>query len=80
MNKNKIAITLDRDIVERLNLLVRQRVFLNRSRAIQEAMLEKIERMDHTRLAEECEKLDPDFEKAIADEGLSEELTKWPEY
>lgn len=80
MNKNKIAITLDQDIVARLDLLVRQHIFLNRSKAIQEAMREKIEQIDHTRLMKECEKLDPDFEKAMANEGLSEELIKWPEY
>jgi hypothetical protein len=30
--------------------------------------------------AKECVKLDPDFEKSIAEEGLSEELSGWPEY
>lgn len=31
-------------------------------------------------LARECAKLDPEFEKAIAEEGLSVELNEWPEY
>jgi hypothetical protein len=31
-------------------------------------------------LAEECAKLDPAFEKAMADEGLTEDLSQWPEY
>ena len=43
-------------------------------------MEEKLERVDQNRLARECEKLDPAFEKALAEEGLSEELTEWPEY
>jgi Arc/MetJ-type ribon-helix-helix transcriptional regulator len=59
---------------------VRQHVFSNRSRAIQEAVQEKLERLDRRRLAEECAKLDPAFEKAMADEGLSEELAAWPKY
>jgi hypothetical protein len=28
----------------------------------------------------ECKKLDPKFEKAMAEEGLSEDLSQWPEY
>lgn len=33
-----------------------------------------------SRLAQECAKLDPDFEKLLAEEGLSEELAEWPEH
>ena len=80
MNKNKIAITLDRDIIQHLDYLVKEHIFTNRSRAIQEAVEEKLERMEHSRLAKECAKLDPSFEKAMAEEGVSEELSKWPEY
>jgi len=80
MNKNKIAITLDQNIIERLDRLVSKHVFTNRSRAIQEAVQEKLERIDRSRLAKECAKLDPAFEKSMAEEGLSEELAKWPEY
>jgi hypothetical protein len=36
--------------------------------------------MERSRLAQECAKLDPVFEKAMADEGLSEELAAWPNY
>jgi len=80
MNKNKIAITLDHNILERLDRLVKEHVFENRSRAIQEAVQDKLERIEQSRLAKECAKLNPDFEKAMAEEGLSEELSKWPEY
>jgi hypothetical protein len=31
-------------------------------------------------LARESAKLDPLFEKALAEEGLSAELSEWPEY
>ena len=80
MNKNKIAITLDRNIIEHLDHLIKEHIFTNRSRAIQEAVQEKLERMERSRLAKECAKLDPSFEKAMAEEGISEELSKWPEY
>lgn len=80
MNKSKIAITIDHRIIERIDYLIKRHIFTNRSRAIQEAVEEKLERMERGRLAKECAKLDPKFEKALAEEGLSEEVEKWPEY
>ncbi len=80
MSQTKVAITIDEQILAKVDALVRRKVFSNRSRAIQEAVREKLERMDRNRLAEECAKLDPSFERAIADEGLSEELAAWPKY
>ncbi len=76
----KIAITLDQRTLSRLDSLVRTRRYPNRSKAIQEAVEEKLERVERSRLAQECAKLDPDFEKAMAEEGMSEELSGWPEY
>ena len=84
MNKAKIAVTLDQNIVDHLDRFVKENIFTNRSRAIQEAVQEavqeKLERMEHGRLARECAKLDPVFEKAMAEEGLSEDTSEWPEY
>ena len=76
----KVAISLDEGVLTRLDRLVRQRAFPNRSKAIEQAVKEKLERLDRSRLARECAKLDPAFEKALADEGLSGELAEWPEY
>ena len=80
MRTAKIAISLDENLVDRLDRLVKDRVFPNRSRAIREALQEKLEHLERSRLARECAKLDPAFEKALAEEGLSEELAEWPEY
>lgn len=80
MGMTKIAITLDERTVGQLDQLVRNRVFPNRSRVIQEAVKEKLEHLEQSRLAQECAKLDPAFEKAMAEEGLSEESGRWPEY
>ncbi|MBM3469966.1 MAG: ribbon-helix-helix protein, CopG family [Armatimonadetes bacterium] len=80
MARSKVAISLDETVLARLDRLVRERVFPNRSRAIQEAVSEKLQRLERNRLARECAKLDPGFEKALAEEGLSRELTEWPEY
>ncbi len=66
--------------MERLDQLVAKKVFPSRSRAIQEALEEKLTRMARTRLAEECAKLDRISEQSLADEGLSEALQEWPEY
>ena len=80
MSTLKVAITLDEKTLTKLDRLVKASVFPNRSKAIQEAVEEKLNRIDRRRLARECSKLDPDFEKRLAEEGLSEELAQWPEY
>jgi len=80
MAKTKIAVTLDVKTVKKIDILVKKNIFPNRSQAIQEALQEKINKMEHGRLARECTKLDPAFEKALAEEGMSEELSEWPEY
>ena len=80
MNKAKIAVTLDQNIVKHLDRFVKENVFTNRSQAIQEAVQEKLERMERGRLARECAKLDPAFEKTMAEEGLTEDTSKWPKY
>ncbi|MBI5409665.1 MAG: CopG family transcriptional regulator [Nitrospirae bacterium] len=72
MSKAKIAITLEQNSISRLDHLVHENIFLNRSQAIQTAVNEKIERLERNRLAKECAKLDPAYEKAMAEEGLNE--------
>ena len=76
----KIAITIEEDILRRLDLLVKSHTFPNRSKAIQEAIKEKLNKIEQNRLEIECAKLDPDFEQALADEGLSTEIEEWPKY
>lgn len=80
MSQTKVAISIEEGVLARVDALVRLKVYRNRSRAIQEAVQEKLARLERSRLAEECAKLDPTFEKAMADEGLSEELATWPKY
>jgi len=80
MGKEKIAVTLDREFIGELDRLVGERVFQNRSQAIQQAVSEKLLRLKHSRLAAECAKLDATFEKAMADEGLAGDVEEWPEY
>jgi metal-responsive CopG/Arc/MetJ family transcriptional regulator len=80
MSSAKIAITIDQDLLIRLDRLVKERRFPNRSRAVQEALRDKLERLERSRLARECAKLDPLFEQQLADEGLAEDLEQWPAY
>lgn len=80
MGRSKVAISLDESTLSRLDRLVKIQVFPNRSQAIEEAVAEKLARLEKSRLAQECAKLDPAFEKALAEEGLSEDLAEWPEY
>lgn len=80
MTTAKVAITLDKTILSQIDQLVKDRVFPNRSRAIQLAVAEKLRRLEQSRLARECAKLDSKFEKAMAEEGISGELEQWPEY
>lgn len=80
MSKQKVAITLEKETLAELDRLVAQRAFPSRSRAIQVAIQEKMERLGKTRLARECAKLDPEFEKTMAEEGIMEDVAQWPEY
>ena len=80
MAKTKVAITMETTLLSAVDALVEQAVFPNRSRAIQEAVRDKLERLQRTRLARECAKLDPALEQSLADEGLAEDLAAWPEY
>jgi len=80
MSTAKIAITIEEDLLDELDRLVSSKVFLNRSKAIQEAVAEKLMRVNKSRLARECAKLDPAMEKAMAEEGFSQDMEEWPEY
>ena len=76
----KVAISIQDDLLRRVDSLVSKRAFPSRSKAIQVAVREKLERFDRGRLARESAKLDPKVEQAMAEEGMSGELGEWPEY
>jgi metal-responsive CopG/Arc/MetJ family transcriptional regulator len=80
MAASKSAITIDDNTLKRLDILVKSIFFSNRSKAIQEAVAEKLMRLEKSRLAQECAKLDPEFEQSLAEEGFLSELEEWPEY
>lgn len=80
MSIAKIAVTLDEALLNRLDQLVAEQRFPSRSRVVQEAVREKLDRLDRRRLARECQKLDPRFERELAEQGLGVDVESWPEY
>ena len=76
----KIAISIDKKILNRIDKLVEKKMFANRSKAIQTAIEEKISKLDKTRLAVESAKLNKEEEQTLADEGLKADFDEWPEY
>jgi Arc/MetJ-type ribon-helix-helix transcriptional regulator len=80
MPKEKVAVTIDRDLLSRLDRLVAEGRYASRSSAVEEAVEERLEKVELTRLARESAKLEPGFEQTLADEGLAGDLMEWPEY
>jgi metal-responsive CopG/Arc/MetJ family transcriptional regulator len=80
MPKTKVALTLDADLLERVDELVAKQKFRNRSQAVEAALADKLQRLARTRLARESAKLNPDQEQRLAEEGLADALESWPEY
>ncbi len=76
----KIAISIDKRVLKRIDRLVENRIFTNRSRAIQTAIEEKISKIDKSRLAVESAKLNKAEEQQLSEESSQTDLTEWPEY
>ena len=80
MPKAKVAVSLDAQTLRRVDRLVRDAHYPNRSQAIEAAVAAHLDRMERRRLIDECAKLDPDEERALAEEGLAADGAEWPEY
>ena len=80
MSVAKVTISIDQSLLKRVDRLVTSHVFPNRSQVVQQALEEKIARIDNTRLARECAKLHPAEEQALADQDIAGQAALWPEY
>ena len=80
MEKTKVAISINTQTLDRLDRMVKRRIFTNRSKAIQDAVEEKLSRLERGRLAAECAKVEVASERAMAEEGIAEDFARWPEY
>lgn len=79
MSSAKVAISLDPDSLRQVDHLVQRGVFPSRSKLIQDAVEEKLQRIRRVRLSQECAKLDRATEQAESEEIFSGE-SEWPEY
>jgi len=79
MSTVKVAISIDERFLREVDGLVRSHVYPNRSRAIQDAVADKLARLKKTRLLRESRKLDPREERAVSEEWLSGE-GEWPPF
>lgn len=80
MSKQKVAVTLERRLLDEVDALVAAAQYPSRSQAIEAAVADTLERRARTRLAAECAKLDRAEERALAEEGLGSEGIAWPAY
>ena len=80
MNKAKIAVTVDPFILGRLDALVERHHFTSRSQAIEKAVEAQLQRLERTRLSEQCALLVVDEEQAMADAGLALDAAAWPAF
>jgi Arc/MetJ-type ribon-helix-helix transcriptional regulator len=80
MGSVKVAITIKEDLLTQIDRWVAEGRYPNRSQAIQAAIAEKLERVRRRRLAEEATKLDPNEERALAEEGFAAGSETWPAY
>ena len=80
MPKQQVAVTIEKDLVIKLDRMVSEGKYSSRSSAVEDAIIERLTKVERSRLAEESAKLDPTFEQALADEGLAGDLSEWPEY
>jgi Arc/MetJ-type ribon-helix-helix transcriptional regulator len=79
MGRAKIAITVDEHALAEIDRLVREGLYPNRSKAIEAAVQDRLQRSKHSRLARESAKLVKSEEQALANEGYAGE-NDWPEY
>jgi metal-responsive CopG/Arc/MetJ family transcriptional regulator len=79
MSSAKIAISLDSEALREVDQLVAGGLFPSRSKLIQDAVAEKVQRLRRIRLVQECAKLQRPAEQAAAEELFRGEA-EWPEY
>ena len=79
MSVAKIAISIDRDLLKKLDQLVAEEKFENRSQAIQLLLKDKVIELARYRFERECDKLDPEEEIAMAEEWFKGEV-EWEKF
>ena len=75
MSTKSINITIDQQILARLDSMVTNKIYANRSRIIEEAVREKLQALDEELIGEQAKLLSQDE----AEEWLDGELELWQE-
>jgi metal-responsive CopG/Arc/MetJ family transcriptional regulator len=80
MTAAKIAITIDENLLREVDNWVKQKLYPNRSQAVQAALFDRVNQLNQQRLEAECAKLDPQEEQEFAELGIEETLSGWSQY
>lgn len=80
MTAAKIAITIDENLLLEVDNWVKQKLYPNRSQAVQAALFDRVNQLNQQRLEAECAKLDPQEEQEFAELGIEETLNGWNQY
>jgi metal-responsive CopG/Arc/MetJ family transcriptional regulator len=80
MGAAKVAISIESKLLKKVDFYVKKGVFKNRSQAIQMAVNETLEHLEHKRLGDECAKLDIKAEQEMAENDFAEDMDEWPKY
>ena len=80
MNKSKLAITINSVVPSRLDRLIQNKLYASRSEVNAKAVEAQMQRLEYTRLSEQCALLDVDEEQAMADVGLAADAAVWPAF
>ncbi len=79
MTVAKIAITIDKNLLREVDNWVKQKLYTNRSQAIQAALFDRV-KQNQQRLEAECAKLNLQEEQAFAELGIEKTLSGWGQY
>lgn len=71
MPKEKVTVTIGKGLLRRLDRLVAEAQYPNRSSAVEEVLRKQFAKVDRARLAREAARLDPAYERTLADEGMA---------
>jgi Arc/MetJ-type ribon-helix-helix transcriptional regulator len=80
VNKSKIAIAISPIVLNRLDASVQNEHFASRSDANEQAVEARLQRLERTRLSDQCALLDVDQEQAMADVGFAADAAARPAF
>ncbi len=88
MTAAKIAITIDENLLREVDNWVKQKLYPNRSQAVQSALFDslkdrlrqRLNQLNQQRLEAECAKLNPQEEQEFAELGIEKTLNGWSQY